>query len=134
MKRTSLPLHRRAAITLLGGAAAWPLAARAQQPMPVIGFLHGGSSVEREDNVAGFHQGLRETGFVIGQTVGIEYRWAEGQYDRLAALADDLVRRKVAVIFAGSIPAIAAAAPRTVARRRMAVPPACRGHYLVSRR
>ena len=107
-------MRRREFITLLGGAAAsWPLAARAQQPMPVIGFLHGGSSVEREDNVAGFHQGLRETGFVVGQTVEIEYRWAEAQYTRLPALADDLVRRKVAVIFAGSIPAIAAARTAT---------------------
>ena len=106
-------MERRKFITLLGGAAAaWPLAARAQQPIPVIGFLHGGSSVER-NNVAGFHQGLRETGFVIGQTVEIEYRWAEAQYTRLPALADDLVRRKVAVIFAGSIPAIAAARTAT---------------------
>jgi putative ABC transport system substrate-binding protein len=112
-------MHRRSFLTLLGtSAAAWPLAARAQQSaMPVIGVLNGQSAAEWVEPTAGFLRGLAETGFVEGRSVAIEYRWAEGRYERLPAMAIDLVNRKVAVIHAGgSIDAarLAMAATKTI--------------------
>ena len=108
-------MRRREFIALFGGAAAtWPLAARAQQPMPVIGYLSGRFPAESNYLVTAFEQGLREGGFSVGQNVGIEFRWAEGQYDRLPAQAADLVSRHVTLIAAsGAVQAIQAAQAAT---------------------
>src|SRR5450631_2181610 len=99
-------MRRREFIAVLGSAAAaWPLAARAQQPaMPVVGYFTNRAAADSADLVAAFSQGLKKAGYTQGQNATIEFRWAENQYDRLPALAADLVRRRVAVIFAHGAP------------------------------
>src|ERR1700719_387315 len=104
-------MKRREFIVGLGGLAAWPLAARAQQPaLPVVGFIDGGSADASADRVRAFRKGLGETSYVEGQNVTVEYHWLEGRFDRLPALMGDLVRRRVAVIATPASNAVALAA------------------------
>src|SRR4029453_18015179 len=99
-------IERRKFLATLGGAVAWPLAARAQQPaLPVIGFLRSTSLADATHFVVAFRQGLKEAGFIEGQNVTIEYRWAEGQDDRLPGLATDLVHHRCAAIIGSGYPA-----------------------------
>jgi putative ABC transport system substrate-binding protein len=107
-------MQRREFITLIGGAAAtWPMAGRAQPAMPVIGYLSIGTPETLAHFVGAIHQGLKETGYVEGRNLAIEYRWVENQYDRLPAMAADLVRRQVAVIYAQAPPSALAAKAAT---------------------
>src|SRR6516165_10302142 len=106
-------MKRREFITFLGGAATWPLTAHAQEPRKVIGVLGSAASGAFPGAEAGFIQGLKDTGFIEGKNISIEWRWAEGQYNRLSSLAGELVGRNVAVIVAFSVPAAFAAKAAT---------------------
>jgi putative ABC transport system substrate-binding protein len=107
-------MRRREFITLIGGATAWPLAARAQQPaMPVVGILNAGSREVTRSQIAAFLEGLKESGYVEGQNLAVEYRFAEGQFDRFPALASDLIHRQVSVLFTSSPAGVHAAKEAT---------------------
>ena len=101
-------MRRREFVTLLGGGAVWPVSTFAQQAIPLVGFLNSGSPEAFANRLRAFHQGLKETGFVEGENVGIVYRWADDQYDRLPEFAMELVRRRVAVIAANNPAAVPA--------------------------
>src|SRR5262249_47635414 len=105
-----LRMRRRELVALLGGAAAWPAAARAQKALPTIGFLNPASADSYGHRLRGFHRGLKEIGFVEGENVAVEYRWGENRLDRMTALAVDLVGRRVSVIITGTSPATSFAA------------------------
>jgi len=106
-------VKRREFIALTGASAVWPLAAWAQKAVPVVGHLHAGTPQSTRQQVAAFEQGLRQVGFINGQNIAIEYRWADGQYDRLPALAAELVQRRVAVLSTGTPVAALAAKKAT---------------------